>query len=259
MYPLLHELLSDRKGGPVFTCFSPWHLFLILLAVGAAAAAAYSMKKLPPEGRERVLDRWIDLAFGLYIADFFLMPFAYGYIDIEKLPFHICTAMCVACFASRRWLPLKPWRTSLAMLGFLSNLVYLVYPAGVMWQQVHPVSYRVIQTLTFHGIMAVYGVLGLCFGEEPPSCRHWRKDLTVITAMTAWAVLGNFLYNGTAGSYDHFFNWFFTVRDPFYLLPEKIAPCLMPFINIAVFFGAEMVLCCCISCLRSYIFRKRCA
>ncbi len=243
MYPLLHELLSDRKGGTVFTCFGPWHWCYMLLVVLAAVLASFRIRKLDAASREKVLDRWIGLAFGLYIADFFLMPFAYEAIDLEKLPFHVCTAMCAACFFSRRWGPLKPWQTQLALLGFVSNLVYLIYPAGVMWQQVHPLSYRCVQTLSFHGIMAVYGFLALCYGQQPVSCKNWRKDLTVITAMTAWAVLGNTLYNGKAGGYDHFFNWFFVVQDPFGILPETIAPWVMPILNIGVFFGVEMVIC----------------
>ena len=62
-----------------------------------------------------------------------------------------------------------------------------------------------------------------------------------MTAMTGWAWLGNMLYNGAAGDYDHFFNWFFVVRDPFYILPERIAPYIMPFLVTAVFFAAEML------------------
>lgn len=242
MYALLHELLSDRKGGEVFICFGLWHWCFILLALAAVVIAALNMRKMDGTSRERALDKWINLAFGLYIADFFLMPFAYESIDLEKLPFHVCTAMCVACFLSRRWEPLKPWESHLALLGFVSNLVYLIYPAGIMWQLVHPGSYRVIQTLSFHAIMAGYGFLTVCFGEQTVSSKNWRKNLTVITAMTAWAVLGNALYNGRAGGYDHFFNWFFVVRDPFYILPEAIAPFVMPVVNIIVFFGVEMLI-----------------
>lgn len=237
MYPILHELLSDRKGGEVFRCFGLWHWCYILLAVGAVLIAALKMKKMGIQARERALNRWINLAFGLYIADFFLMPLAYGEIDVEKLPFHVCTAMCVACFLSRNWRPLKPWRSSLALLGFVSNLVYLIYPAGVMWQGVHPVSYRVVQTLSFHAIMAVYGFLALCYDSERLT---WRKNLAVITAMTAWALFGNVLYGG----YPRLFNWFFLVRDPFYILPETIAPWVMPIVNMGVFFGVETVICC---------------
>ena len=236
MYPVIHDLLSDRKGGDVFTCFGFWHWMYILIALAAVGMAALKMRKLDDSGRERALDRWIHLAFGLYIADFFLMPFAYEAIDMEKLPFHVCTAMCIACFLSRRWSPLKPWRGSLALLGFVSNLVYFFYPAGVMWHGVHPVSYRVIQTLTFHAVMAGYGFLALCYDSEGLT---WRKNLTVIVAMTGWALFGNWLYGG----YPRLFNWFFVVRDPFYILPEAISPWVMPFVNIALFFTVEMLIC----------------
>lgn len=236
MYPILHDLLSDRRGGEVFVCFGLWHWCLIAAAFLIGGIAAAKLKKMGTQAREQALNRWIGLAFGLYIADFFLMPLAYGEIDVEKLPFHVCTAMCVACFLSRRWEPLKPWRGSLALLGFVSNLVYLIYPAGVMWQGVHPVSYRVIQTLSFHAVMAVYGFLALCYDSEGLT---WRKNLAVIVAMTGWALFGNWLYGG----YPRLFNWFFVVRDPFYILPEAIAPWVMPFVNIALFFTVEMLIC----------------
>lgn len=242
MYALLHELFSDRRGGAVFTCFGLWHWCYLLATLAAVLAAFLQLRKRDGASRKRELDRWIGLAFALYIADFFLMPFAYEAIDIEKLPFHVCTAMCVACYLSRRWEPLKPWGSHFALLGFVSNLVYLIYPAGVMWHRAHPVSYRVIQTLAFHGVMAAYGFLAMCFDAEELSNKNWRRTWAVITAQTGWAMLGNSLYNGKAGGYDHFFNWFFVVQDPFGILQENIAPFVMPILNITVFFAVEMLL-----------------
>jgi len=59
--------------------------------------------------------------------------------------------------------------------------------------------------------------------------------------MTVWALLGNTLYNGQAWGKTQFFNWFFVVRDPFYILPESIAPIIMPFLNVALFMAVELV------------------
>lgn len=238
MYGFFHDLLSDKKGGEIFTLFSGWHFFYIALAVIFVIAALIVLKGKGQQTKQRVTSFLIDLAFGLYIADFFLMPLAYGEIDIEKLPFHACTAMCVMCFLSERVRSLKKYRMSFVKLGFISNLVYLIYPAGVMWHAVAPLSYRVIQTLVFHCVMTVYGFLMLAYDRNE---KKYLRDLAVIVCMTAWAILGNSIYNGTSGDYSHFFNWFFVVRDPFYALPETIAPFIMPFLNIALFFAAEML------------------
>ena len=238
MYGLVSEILSDKKGETVFSCFGMWHLcYLLIVIVVIAAVIIYTGKK-GKEEHQKFSAYFINGAFGLYIADFFFMPFAYGEIDIEKLPFHACTAMCVMCFLSRHNALLKKFRLQFTMLGFVSNLVYLIYPAGLMWYQVHPLSYRVIQTLLFHGAMTGYGLLILLFEEEK---RDWKKDLLVVSAMTAWALLGNTLYNGQAWGKIQFFNWFFVVRDPFYILPESIAPMIMPFLNVALFMVVESV------------------
>jgi hypothetical protein len=124
------------------------------------------------------------------------------------------------------------------MLGFISNLVYLIYPAGVMWHAVHPLSYRVIQTLLFHSIMTLACFFELIYESERVDIKKCHRDLAVTIGMTAWACLGNLIYNND----QRFYNWFFVVRDPFYALPESHAPFIMPFLNIAIFFTVEILI-----------------
>ena len=243
MYAFLSEILSDKKGSAIFSCFGLWHLIYLLIAITAIAIVIVCLKNKCKEVAQKTISRLINCAFGLYIADFFLMPFAYGEIDIEKLPFHICTAMCVMCFLSRHNAFFGRFKQQFALLGFISNLVYMIYPAGLMWYQVHPLSYRVIQTLLFHGLMTAYGLLVLLFDEVSFDRKQRCKDLAVLISMTLWAILGNTLYTGQAWGRTNNFNWFFTTRDPFYLLPENIAVFIMPFINIALFFAVETLVC----------------
>ena len=241
MYSYMHALLSDKSGDAVFTCFGLWHIGYILVFLGCIALVYLRFRHRSPEEKRRAARAFLHIAFGLYIADFFLMPFAYGEIDIEKLPFHICTAACVGCFLSCHTRFFGKVRMQLALLGLISNLVYLFYPAGLMWYQIHPLSYRVAQTLAFHAAMSDYGLLTLAFDEEGLSLKNWKKDLAVLAALLLWAVVGNLLYNGEAGTYSHMFNWFFVVRDPFGLFDARVTPYLMPFLNLALFSLAELL------------------
>ena len=241
VYGFLHNLLADRTGGEIFTLFSGWHFFYIALTAVVITAVLLRQKRKSRNSAEAA-ECFINLAFGLYVADLFLMPLAYGEIDMEKLPFHACTAMCVMCFMSYHVGFLKKYRLSFVMLGLISNVVYLLYPAGVMWHAVHPLSYRVIQTLLFHSVMSVYGILTLICDCRSLDVRKCDRDLAVVCGMTVWALLGNYTYNGTSEGYDHFFNWFFVVRDPFYAIPASISPFIMPLLNILVFFAVEMLI-----------------
>ena len=243
MYSFLHDLLADKKGGEIFRLFGVWHFMYIVLAVAAVTVLLCVLKNKGADSKRNTLRLLSDIAFGLYIADFFLMPLAYGEIDIEKLPFHACTATCVACFLSYRVAFLSKYRTSLAMLAFISNFVYLIYPAGVMWHAVGPLSYRVVQTLIFHTVMTVYGFLTLVYDSDEIKIANAKRDSGAVLVMTLWAVLGNYVYNGTSEGYSHFFNWFFVVRDPFYAIPEKLSPFVMPFLNVVLFVVVEMVIC----------------
>ncbi len=241
MYAELSSLLSDKKGNTVFTCFGVWHLCYILALFVLIFIVIYYLKNKSETTRQKAIRFFIHCAFTVYIADFFLMPFAYGEIDVEKLPFHICTAMCVMCFLSRHNSFSEKFKLQFAVLGFISNLVYFVYPAGVMWYEIHPLSYRVIQTLLFHGLMTIYGLLVLIYDDVKFEWKMCYKDFIVIVLMTLWALLGNALYTGQAWGKTHYFNWFFVLQDPFYIFPEHIAHFIMPPLNIAVFFAADML------------------
>ncbi len=242
MYSALHNIFADKPNGILFSCFGVWHIGYIALFFALGLWVLIYLKNKTYETRNKTTRLFITLSFGVLIADFFFMPIAYGEIDIEKLPFHVCTAMCVASFLSYYNSFFRKYRIPFAMLGFLSNLGYLIYPAGVMWHQTHPFSYRVIETLSFHGLMSIYGILILIYDAEKQDYKKPLRDLSVILCMIFWAMLGNYVYNGDYGEKIRFFNWFFVVRDPFYILPQSISPFVMPLINLMLFFVPEMII-----------------
>lgn len=255
MYSFLNSLLSDKRGGTVFTCFGICHFLYILLALVLLTVFILYMNKKSGEAKQKLLNGIISTVFCLYISDFFLMPIAYGEIYIENLPFHICTAMCVMCFLSRHNNCLSKYRVNFALLGFVCNLVYLIYPAGVMWHQVHPFSYRVVATLLFHGLMTVYGALTLIYEGHLLEWKRCYRDLVITVSMTVWAIFGNHLYNGVAGYYNYRYNWFFVMKDPFGMLPLDIAQYVMPVLNIVMFFSVQMLVY--LIVLRRHFLKKR--
>ena len=234
MFDFLRSILSDKKDGELFTLFSTWHFAFLAIFVITFVVLFFVLKNKSSEMRHKVLDAVVGVAFGLYMLDFFLMPFAYGAIEIEKLPFHSCTLTCLLCFLSRHNKSLKPYKKSFAIIGFISNLSYTVVPAGVMWSAVTPLSYRCLQTILFHGVMTIYGMLALIYDDEIKL--QWKKiyqELVVLCCMGVWAFVGNNLYSGTYPTYTAEYNWFFMRTDPFGILPQSVAP----FVTIGFFFG----------------------
>lgn len=237
MYYTLRDLLADKTDGAAFRCFGLFHICVILAFLAAAVLLCLYLKDKSRQARKKAADAVIAAALALYIADFFLMPFAYQSINIEKLPFHVCTTMCIMCFWSRHNRFLGRFRLQFAMLGFLSNLTYLMYPAAMMWLKLHPLSYRVVQTLAFHGVMMIYGLLVLVYERQEFRWKNIYKDFIVIVAMTAWARLGNALYNNS----EKMYNWFYVIEDPFGMFPKDISPYIAPFVNITIFFSVALV------------------
>ena len=242
LYPVLHKLLEDKEGGTVFTCFSLWHWVYILFVLAVVTTVILTLREKKQMVKNRVLSILTLIPFALYMADFFLMPLAYGIIDVDKLPFHACTSMSILCFVSTHAPFFKKYRVHFALLGFISNLIYIVYPSGVMAYEISPLSYRVIQTMLFHSCMMVACLAILIFDRHPLQIKHCYRDLCVLGCLTVWASLGNLFYSGAAEEYNHNFNWFFVRQDPLNVIPEHIAPYIAPIVNIAVFFAIEIII-----------------
>ena len=240
MYEFMRKLLEDKNDGYLFKCFDIWHITFLFITLSAIVVIFLLFKDKDDGDKKKLLDCTVGIAFGLYIADFFLMPFAFGEIQIEKLPFHACTLTCLLCFLSRHNKFLGQFKKSFAIIGFISNLAYAVYPAGVMWYLVHPLSYRAIQTLLFHGVMVAYGFFAIVFDKDIVC--DWKKlfkhDLVVLSLMIIWALIGSYSYTGNYGGYDQWYNWFFVRTDPFGILPPTVAP----FATLTAFLLADAVI-----------------
>ena len=238
MNELLSNLLKDHKDGPIFNCFGIWHILFMIIIFGSIIVTTLLLRNKEDAVRKKSINITIRVVAGLYILDFFLMPLAYGSIDIEKLPFHICTVSCVLCFLSRHNKFFNKYKLQFAVIGLIGNIIYVIYPAGIGWYQITPYSYRVIQTLLYHGLMTLYGVLTLAYDGEELKWKNCYKELIVIVLLVLWAMLGNAVYNSDIRIY----NWFFVIQDPFYILPKSIASFVMPFIiTITIFIGNILV------------------
>ncbi len=250
MYEFLNNLLSDKDTGNfTFKALGLCHIIYLLLISFVIALIIYLFRNKNQETKNKLINITVISALCLYIADFFLMPFAIGEIDVDKLPFHVCTLMSVMCFLSRNTKFLNKFKTTFTLLGLIGALMYLVYPVGV--SEADGYSYRILQTVLYHGLMIAQGVFAIAFNDLDLSFKNLKKDLIVIICLVLWAMIGNAFYSGTITEecgcvegctelikvYDHDFNWFFVKHDALYIIPDEIDIYFAPFIMISVMFG----------------------
>lgn len=250
MYEILNKLLSDKDNGIfTFKAFSLCHIIYFLLIIVGIVLTIYLFRNKSQEAKIKLINFTVILALCLYIADFFLMPFSYGYINIDKLPFHLCTLMSVMCVLSRKTKLFSKFKTAFTILGLVGALMYLVYPAGV--NEADGYSYRIIQTVIYHGLMIAQGVFAICYNDLDLSWKSFKYDVIVILGMTVWAYIGNILYSGVLEEacecvegcthmvkvYDHDFNWFFVKHDALYAFSDDYDMYFAPFMMIFAISG----------------------
>ena len=238
MYEIISGILSKEEGNLVLNIFGIWHLLYLFIIFGGIVLTIYVFKNKDRKLKKSVINYTITLAFILYILDFFLMPFSYGYIDVDKLPFHICTLMGLMAFMARNNKFLSRFTTEFTLLGLIGALMYISYPSGVADGETFPFSYRVIQTMIYHGLLVAHGVFALTFNDIKLEWKKIYKELFVIILIAVIAVIANNIYSGELGE----FNWFFVSADPFGLFPEDIAPFIMPFVMIIVIFIMDILI-----------------
>ncbi len=250
MYEQLHNFFKDKNTGNfTFKAFSLAHILYLLLIIGAIILLIFLFKNKDKAAKTRLIDVTVAIAFGLYMADFFLMPFSEGSINIDKLPFHLCTSMSILVFFARHNKKVAKFKTAFTLLGMIGALMYITYPAGV--KEADGYSYRIIQTVLYHGLMIAQGVFAIVFVDIDLEWKNIKYDLFAILGLAVWAFIGNTMYTGTLKVpctcvegcphyitiYDHDFNWFFVKHDALYIIDDSIDMYIAPFLTIISTFG----------------------
>ena len=84
MYGFMRNLFEDKRDGYLFQCFDIYHISFLIVIFSAIVITFLLVRNKNDLVKKKLLDYTIGIAFGLYIADFFFMPFAFGIIEIEK-------------------------------------------------------------------------------------------------------------------------------------------------------------------------------
>ena len=70
------KIFSEGNSNLEISLFSIWHILYVLLIVGGSITAGILLRRKSEATKTKVLNILAWLIPGIYIADFFLMPFA---------------------------------------------------------------------------------------------------------------------------------------------------------------------------------------
>lgn len=208
------------KGGPEITLFSGWHIMYFVLIVGLTIGLAFILKNRTEKTKNNVLNILAIATVAVYIADFFIMPLnrTSSDINIDKLPFHICTFMGVLIpFAQFNSKAKKgsSFREVVTCLSIVASLMYISYP-GAAIGDIGTFAYRVVQTFVLHGLIFSWGVLSLTTKQTTLKFKNIWKQAVGILIVMLWATFGNYTYMD--------YNWFFLKTSIFPFIPDSLMP-----------------------------------
>lgn len=230
MRELFFKLFRDShfETGISITAFSPSHFVYLLLIFGGVIAAYFALRSRPMPKKERAM-RFLAYALIIsYLSDFFVHDFVYGEMNMDKLPFHICTVLCPLVAIAQFNRNGKKIQEPIAILAIIAPMMYLCYPASI--GDGEPWCYQAVQTMFYHGVLMAWGILTVSLGIVSPKINNSWKCGAFLVGITLWAKLGNVLL-------EH--NWFFLEEDAFYigLVEQGIIPkWVLMIVNPIVFF-----------------------
>ena len=199
---------SHFNTGISVTAFSIPHLVYALLIAGGIVWAWLSFRNKSDEKKELLLR---ILAYALvisYISDYFMHDFVYGDgLNMDKLPFHICTVLCPIVAFTQFNKKFKKFIEPVSLLAIVGPLMYVAYPASIGSGE--PWCYQAVQTMFYHGVLLAWGILNIALKVYKPSIKNCWKVAILLVIITLWAKLGNSMYEN--------YNWFFLEEDAFYI------------------------------------------
>lgn len=232
MRKFLINILSKTEGTISTSVFDIWHFLYLIIIVGAIIGAAFALKGRSEKTKKTTLNVIAIVTLALYIFDFFVQPFVSSNkfeLNIDKLPFHICTLMGIvavfAQFSNKQW-----FKETAVALSLTAAMMYLVYPGtaldGVPW------CYKVMQTMIYHGMLFAWAVLNLTTKQTKLSFKNIWMPIIGLVIVALWATVGNVCYNSSyaGGDGNHHWDWFFLTGSTF-----GLSPWLQPFLTIAAF------------------------
>lgn len=171
--------MSHFDSGIQITPFSVAHIVYMVLIFGGVVAGYFALRHRDAEAKEKAL-RFLAYALALsYFSDFFVHDFVYGGMNMDKLPFHICTVLCplilIAQFNRNGHKIAEP----VAVLATLSPMMYLCYPASVGTGE--PWCYQAVQTMFYHGVLMAWGILNIALGAVKIDMRRiWKSGVLLL-------------------------------------------------------------------------------
>ncbi len=208
MRDLFFKIFSDSyfNTGISITAFSIPHIVYLVLIFGGIALTAYFIKDKKMQAKDKVL-RFLAYALVVsYVSDFFVHDFVYGGMEIDKLPFHLCTVMCPVIAFTQFNKKFEKFLEPVSVLAIVGPLMYLSYPASIGSGE--PWCYQAVQTMFFHGVELAWGVLNLTSGKVRLKMKNCWKSAVGLALITLWAKFGNLIL-------EH--NWFYLEEDAFYI------------------------------------------
>ena len=214
------KFLEWLKGGSItIELFSLWHFGYIAIILGLTGTLAYVFSKKSEEAQNKLINVFAVLVIATYILDFFMMPLNEGEIDLDKLPFHICTFMGVCVPFAQFNKKFAKIKDVIVTLSIVASLMYLTYPGSALGG-VTPWCYKVVQTFAFHGFLFTWGILNLALGKVTLSMNKIYKPAIGIVCIIAWAFFGSLVYSPAGTKHD----WFFVRGNTYPFIPEALMP-----------------------------------
>ncbi len=199
---------SHFNTGISVTAFSIPHIIYIILIAGGIVWLWYSFKNKSDDKKKQLLDILVYALVISYLTDFFMHDFVYGDgLNMDKLPFHICTVLCPIVAFTQFNKHFKKFVEPVSFLAIVGPLMYLVYPASI--GDGEPWCYQAVQTMFYHGVLMAWGILNIALKTFKPELKNCWKAAIGLVIITLWAKLGNTLYED--------YNWFFLEEDAFYI------------------------------------------
>ena len=241
MYNFLIRLFESKEEPFEIAFLNFFHILFLTVIVGLTIALAFYLHK-HEEKKKPALRLLAYSLVVVYLSDFFFQPFMSSdfTMNIDKLPFHICTVLCPVVAFTEFNAKFDKIREPVAFLSIVGPLMYLVYPGNAIGE-ISPFCYQIIQTFVYHGLLFSWGLNTLASGQFVPNIKNCYKSLIGICFIASWATIGNLAYNTSYLGNDpnaHHYDWFFLTGTTFPFIP----PYLMPIAVIAAVFGMVMII-----------------
>lgn len=195
MSNLFHNIFGNVPSNHSMHIYGIEHCLFLIFSIIFVVLICVIFYRKSQNTKEKISNILAIILVSLYIFDFFVQPFWYGGLCIDKLPFHICTLLSILIMFVSFCGKFKKYKSIIVAYSILAAAIFVLAPINYFEHKIAWYSYSIIQPFIYHAILLTWGIFTLITKQVSLKLNEIWQPILGLIPIALWGTMGIVIYD----------------------------------------------------------------